>query len=195
MPRKRFRLPDFAFFAHHGFSWFSSSLCFPWFLWKSSNQPPCLWLSELSSSFSWFPSFSWKAPNFGSKQKGPAEQVAPRVSSLATSLAFYRSQKGLSLKNSEKSPKRGSRGLSAPGSKKPEKESKMTIFQVFFRVFGPFSTFFRLFLSFFNPGAERPGNPFSDFFRSFLGRGLFDSCRRPNIGFLDGGNNALVIGL
>ena len=100
---------------------------------------------------------------------------------IATSLAFYRSQKGLSLKNSEKSLKRGSRGLSAPGSKKPEKESKMTIFSSFFRVFGPFSTFFRLFLSFFDPGAERPRNPFSDFFRSFLGRGLFDSCRRPTM--------------
>ena len=38
-------------------------------------------------------------------------------------------------------------------------------------------------LSFFDPGAERPGNgnPFSDFFWSFLGRGLFDSCRRPTL--------------
>ena len=43
---------------------------------------------------------------------------------IATSLAFYRSQKGLSLENSEKSPKRGSRGLSAPGSKKLKKSRK-----------------------------------------------------------------------
>ena len=29
----------------------------------SSNRSPCLWKSELSSSFSWFPSFSWKEPD------------------------------------------------------------------------------------------------------------------------------------
>ena len=51
---------------------------------------------------------------------------------LGTSLAFYRGQEGPSLENSEESLKRGSRGLSAPGPKKLEKESKMTIFQVFF---------------------------------------------------------------
>ena len=67
-----------------------------------------------------------------------------RTLSVATLLAFYRSQKGLSLKNSEKSPKRGSQGLSAPGSKNPEKESKMTIFQVFFE----FSAIFQLFFDF-----------------------------------------------
>ena len=43
---------------------------------------------------------------------------------IATSLAFYRSQKGLSLENSEKSPKRGSRGLLAPGLKKLKKGRK-----------------------------------------------------------------------
>ena len=43
---------------------------------------------------------------------------------IATSLAFYRSQKGLSLENSEKSLKRGSRGLSAPGSKRLKKSRK-----------------------------------------------------------------------
>ena len=95
--------------------------------------------------------------------------------SLGTSLAFYRGQKGPSLENSEKSLKRGSRGLS---EKKLEKESRMTIFQVFFRVFDSFSTLFRVFLT---PGPRGPGNPFSNFFRSFLGRGLFDPCRRPTM--------------
>ena len=66
---------------------------------------------------------------------------------LATSLAFYRSQKGLSLKNSEKNPERGSQGLSAPGSKKPEKESKMTIFPVFFGFLALFQLFFDFFLA------------------------------------------------
>ena len=91
-----------------------------------------------------------------------------RLPRLATSLAFYRSQKGLSLKNSEKSPKRGSRGLSAPGSKKPEKDSKMTIFQFFFRVFGTFSTFFSTFFELLQPrGREAPGTPFRTFFGVF----------------------------
>ena len=74
-----------------------------------------------------------------------ARTLTTQALRLATSLAFYRSQKGLSLKNSEKSPKRGSRGLSAPGSENPEKESKMTIFQVFFE----FSALFQLFFDFF----------------------------------------------
>ena len=39
-----------------------------------------------------------------------------------------------------------------------------------------FSTLFEVF---WTPGPRGPGNPFSDFFQSFLGRGLFDSCRRP----------------
>ena len=68
---------------------------------------------------------------------------------FGTSLAFYRGQTGPCLENSEKSLKRGSRGLSAPGPKKLEKESKMTVFQVFFRVFDSFSTLFRLLLRFF----------------------------------------------
>ena len=48
---------------HPGFSWFSSFSWFPWFP-RIQHSTPCLWLSELSlsfSSFSWFPSFSWKA--------------------------------------------------------------------------------------------------------------------------------------
>ena len=108
-------------------------------------------------------------------------QNPQKITRVATSLAFYRSQKGLSLENSEKSPKRGSRGLSAPGSKKLKKSRKKV-------EKGPktrkklekwsFSTLFRFF---FDPRAERPRNPFSDFFRSFLGRGLFDSCRRPTM--------------
>ena len=61
---------------------------------------------------------------------------------VGTSLAFYRGQKGPSLENSEKSLKRGSRGLSAPGPKKLEKESKMTISRL---VFDLFLTFFALF--------------------------------------------------
>ena len=43
---------------------------------------------------------------------------------VATSLAFYRSQKGLSLENSEKSLRRGSQDISAPGSTKPKKSRK-----------------------------------------------------------------------
>ena len=64
-------------------------------------------------------------------------------------------------------------------------------FSSFLRVFGSFSTLLRLFLvkSFFDPGAERPQEPlfFQIFFlgvlfsRETLGRGLFDSCRRPTM--------------
>ena len=57
----------------------------------------------------------------------------------------------------------------------------MTIFQVFFGVFDTFSALFRPFRAFLTPGPRGPGNPFSDFFRSFLGRGLFDPCRRPTM--------------
>ena len=67
-------------------------------------------------------------------------------------------------------------GASRPGSqKKLEKESKMTIFQVFFGFFRSFSTLFRA------SGSRGPGNPFSDFFPGFLGRGHFDPCRRPTM--------------
>ena len=87
---------------------------------------------------------------------------------LATSLAFYRSQKGLSLENSEKSPKRGSRGREAPVSKKLkksrkklkkgrklEKNLKNSHFRLFFGVF-------------FDPGAERPQEPFFRLFSEFF---------------------------
>ena len=47
-----------------------------------------------------------------------------RIFRIATSLAFHRSHKGLSLENSQKSLKRGSRGLLAPGSKKLKKSRK-----------------------------------------------------------------------
>ena len=84
---------------------------------------------------------------------------------------FYRGQKGLSL---EISPKKGAeKGLPGPlgkkGPKKLEKESNMTIFQVFFLGFGSVLTLFRLFSSFFD---REP---------LLLGRGLFDPCRRPTI--------------
>ena len=107
--------------------------------------------------------------------------MTPLVCNLGTSLAFYRGQKGPSLENSERSLKRGSRGLSAPGSKKrekvekesktsqkPEKNLKNSHFRLFFRAFSA-------------PRPRVPGNPFSDFCRSFLGRGLFDPCRRPTM--------------
>ena len=74
-----------------------------------------------------------------------------------------------------KESEKGFPGLSAAGPKKLERESKMTIFQVFFRVFGSFR------LEFFDPGAETRGplfRLFSDFPR---GRGLFDPCRRLTI--------------
>ena len=80
---------------------------------------------------------------------------------IATSLAFYRSQEGLSLENSKKKSEKGSRGLSARGAskKKSKKKSKMTVFQVFY-------------------GFSARFQPFADFFsRSFLERGLFDSRR------------------
>ena len=102
---------------------------------------------------------------------------------LATSLAFYTSEKRLSLKKLRKKvwKGRGSRGLSAPGLKKNRTRVENDYFSSSFRVFGPFSTFFRLFWASSTPGPRGPGNPFSDFFRSFLGRGLFDSCRRPTM--------------
>ena len=85
------------------------------------------------------------------------------VLSFTTSLAFYRSPKGLSLENSEKSLKGASRSPSAPGSKKLEKESKTTIFQVVFW----FSARFRLFLRGFLPRAERPRKPLFRLFSEF----------------------------
>ena len=51
----------------------------------------------------------------------------------------------------------------------------MTIFQAFFGLSARFRLFFGLFLSLFDPGAERPRQPHFRFFQSFLGRGLFDS--------------------
>ena len=100
---------------------------------------------------------------------------------FGTSLAFYRGQKGPSPENSKKSLKRGSGASRAQGQKsakkvekesktsqKPEKNLKNSHFRHFFEFFRPW-------------GPRGPGNPFSDFFRSFLGRGLFDPCRRPTI--------------
>ena len=73
-----------------------------------------------------------------------------------------------------------------------EKESKTTLFQAFLFFFSGFWLIFQVFLrvfwlifdsfsGFFDPGAERPRKPCSAFFRSFLGRGLFDPCRKPTI--------------
>ena len=80
-------------------------------------------------------------------------------------VGLYRGQKGLSL-DSKKSLKRFEKGFQSPGA---EKESKMTIFQVFFffsRVFGSFSTF-QVFSSFLDPGAERPWEPLFGLFSEF----------------------------
>ena len=72
------------------------------------------------------------------------------------------------LRRKKKKLWKGVPGASRPrGQKNFEKGSKMTIFQVIFRVFGSFSTLFRLFLSFFNPGAERPREPFFRLFSEF----------------------------
>ena len=97
---------------------------------------------------------------------------------LATSLAFYRSQEGLSLENSAKTLKRSSRGLSAPGSKKTQKSRKRVENKPKTRKKLEKLSFSTPFLSFF----LTPGTSFQFFFvRSSLGRGLFDSCRRPTM--------------
>ena len=91
-------------------------------------------------------------------------------SRIGTSLAFYMgSKRPLPRKLQKQNLKRGSWGLSAPGANKLENGSKMTIFQVFFRVLGSFSTIFRPFLEFLSPGPKGSGNPFSDFFSEFPG--------------------------
>ena len=110
------------------------------------------------------------------RQKVPQLQAG-----VGVSLAIYRGQKA----SPWKTPKKSKKGFLGPLEKRLEKESKMTIFQVFFFFFGFFARF-RFVLDFFvpgmlTPGPRGPGNPFSDFFRSFSGRGLFDSCRWPTI--------------
>ena len=78
-----------------------------------------------------------------------------------------------------KKSEKGFPGPLGPGvvktRKRVENDNFSSFFSSFRLVFNSFSTF----LSFFDPRAERPGNPFSDILRSFLGRGPFDSCRRP----------------
>ena len=121
--------------------------------------------------------------------------ILPKISTFATWLAFYRSQKGLSLENSEKSPKRGSRGLSGRGRKNPKKSRKWLVFN-FFSSFRPvFNLFFDFSWAFPTPGPRGPGNPFSDFFGSFLGRGLSDSCRRPTMSQKDSTCNSRVFSM
>ena len=96
---------------------------------------------------------------------------------VGTSLAFYKGQKGLSLENSEKRLK-GVPGARGPGAEKTRKRVENNYFSSYFRVFGSFSTLFRVF---FGPGA---GNPFSEFFRSFLGRAFLTPAkgkRCPNL--------------
>ena len=100
----------------------------------------------------------------------------PRV---GIALAIYRSQKAFPWKTPKKVWK-GVPGASRPrGQKRLEQESKMTIFQVFFRAFGSFSTRFWLFFGgMLTLGPRDPGNPFSDFFRSFPGRRLLTPLKK-----------------
>ena len=91
------------------------------------------------------------------------------LTNVGTSLAFYRGSKGPSLENSQKSLKRGSRSLLAPGPKKLEKEWKMTIFQVFSGFLTRFRLFFDFFRAFLTPGPRGLGTPFQTFFGVFKG--------------------------
>ena len=61
---------------------------------------------------------------------------------VGISLAICRDQKGLSLENSEKSLKRV---LGPRSKKKARKESKMTIFRVFFELLARFRLYFDFF--------------------------------------------------
>ena len=85
--------------------------------------------------------------------------------SFATSLAFYRSQEGLSLENSEKSPKRG---LSAPGSKQLKKSRKRDEKRPKTRKKLEKESFSTLFRVFSTPGPRGPGNPFVRLFSEFF---------------------------
>ena len=80
---------------------------------------------------------------------------------FATSLAFYRSPKGLSLENSEKNLKRAFSGPLGPGVKKTRKRVENDNFSSFFSGFRLVFNSFSFFLSFFDPG---PGIPFQIFF-------------------------------
>ena len=57
----------------------------------------------------------------------------------------------------------GSRGLSAPGAQKVRKKSK-TEFKTLKKTWNIANLDY--FLTFWGPGADRPGNPFRDFFRT-----------------------------
>ena len=82
---------------------------------------------------------SGRTAQVSAAQEG-THRFIPRV---GISLAIYRSQKAFPWETPKKSLKRGDPGASRPrGHKRLEKESKMTIFQVFFGVFGSFSTRF-----------------------------------------------------
>ena len=76
--------------------------------------------------------------------------------------------KGLFLGNSKSSLKRGSWRLSASGSKRLEKESKVTIFQ-FFRFLARFRLVFGVFFGHVDPGPRGPGTPFQTFLGIFQG--------------------------
>ena len=85
-----------------------------------------------------------------------------------------RVKEGLSLENSEKktkkSLKRGRWGREAPGQQKLDKESKITISQVFLVFSAHFRLSFDFLFELIDPGAERPQQPLLRlFFRSFLG--------------------------
>ena len=84
-----------------------------------------------------------------------------RQSFFAIFLAPYRSHSGPLGPKSQKSRKKGSRGLSAPGPKKVEKSRKEVEKRVKNNLF---STFFNFFSTFFQPFlALGPGNLFSTF--------------------------------
>ena len=90
---------------------------------------------------------------------------------------------GPKAKKSPKSLEKVSRGRPAPGSQKSEKSLekgpkslKITHFQSFWRLFGPFS---RLFSDFWGPGAGRPRETFSRLFGDFLAFGPKTPSPRP----------------
>ena len=104
----------------------------------------------------------------------------PWQSTVGITLAIYRGQNGLFLENSEKSLKRGCRGLSAPRSIASKSQKRVKNWPKLKKYLknSHLLLFFELFLA---PGPRGPGNPVSDFFRSFLGRGLFNPCRWPTM--------------
>ena len=105
-----------------------------------------------------------------------------RLPSLGISLAIYIQElKGLSVGNSQKSLKRGSRGLSAPKSKKARKRVENDYFSSFFSGFLAFRLVFDFFGGYVDPGAESPRQPLFRLFSEFSREKAVDSCRWPTI--------------